>query len=92
MMHNYHVGHSPRYIIDTLSPIADLRNRGRLRSSASSKYELPALRLEIGKQAFSHSEPESLLEQPAERTNIYYGHSNFKISSKNSSIQTCYDC
>ena len=28
------------------------------------------------------------LEQPAERTNIYYGHSNFQIVSENQSIQT----
>ena len=39
IMHNAHVGRSPRYIIDTLSPIANMPNRGRLRSSASSKYE-----------------------------------------------------
>ena len=54
-MHNAHVGRSLRYIIDTLSPIADMPNRGRLRSSASSKYVLPALRLKIGERTFSYS-------------------------------------
>ena len=55
MMHNAHVGRSPRYIIDTLSLIANMPNRGRLCSSASSTYELPALRLKIGERAFSYS-------------------------------------
>ena len=56
-MHNAHVSHIPHYIIDTLSPIADMLNRGRLRSSASSKYELPALHLKIGERAYSYSGP-----------------------------------
>ena len=32
MMHNAHVGRSPRYIIKTLSPIVNMLSRGRLRS------------------------------------------------------------
>ena len=48
-MHNAHVGRSPRYIIDTLSPY-----RGRLRSSASIKY---ALRIKIGERAFRTPDP-----------------------------------
>ena len=41
-MHIAHVGRSPQHIIDTLSPIANMPNRGGLHLSASSKYELPA--------------------------------------------------
>ena len=55
MTHNAHDSRSSRYIIDTLSPIANMPNRGRLRSSASSKYELPDIRLKIGERAFSYS-------------------------------------
>ena len=57
MMHHAHIGRSPRYIIDTLSPIANMPNRRRLRSSECSKYELPALRLKIRVRAFSYSRP-----------------------------------
>ena len=57
MMHNAHVGRSSRYIIDTHLLIVNMPNRGRLRSSAANKYELPALRLKIGDRAFSYSGP-----------------------------------
>ena len=70
MMHNAHVGHSPCYIIDTLSQIANMPNRGRLRSWASSKYELPTLCLKIGEWAFSYSGPAFWNSLPRELTSI----------------------
>ena len=85
IMHNAHAGRSPRYIIDTLWPIANMPNRGRLRSSASSKYEL-LYSQDRRTRVFVHQT--RFLEQSAERTDIYYGHSNFQIASENPSIQT----
>ena len=55
MMHNAHVGRIPRYVNEMLTATAYLPNRNRLRSSASSRYELPALRRKIGERAFSYS-------------------------------------
>ena len=90
-MHNAHVGRSPRYIIDTLSPIADMPNRGRLRSSASSKYELPALRLKIGKRAFSYSGPAYWNSLPSELTSITNTHT-FKSRLKTHIFRLAFDC
>ena len=45
MMHNAHVGCSPCY--EMLTATAHMPNRNRLRSSASTRYELPALRRKI---------------------------------------------
>ena len=42
MMNNTHVGRSPRYVTEMLRETAHLPNRNRLRSSASTRYELPA--------------------------------------------------
>ena len=56
-MHNAHLGRSPRNTIDTLSPIANMTNRGRFRLSARRHNELPALRLKMGERAFSNSGP-----------------------------------
>ena len=70
MMHNANVGRSPHYIIDTLSPIANVPNHERLHSSASSKYELPALRGKIGERAFSYSGPSFWNSLPRELTSI----------------------
>ena len=55
MMHHAHVGHSPRYVNEMITATAHLPNRNRLRSSASTRYELPALRRKIGERAFSYS-------------------------------------
>ena len=66
MMHNTHVGRSPRNIINTVSPVADMPNRGRLRSSASSMYELPTLHLKIEERAFSYSGPAFWNSLPSE--------------------------
>ena len=57
MTHNADVGRCPHYIIEPLSPIANMPNCGRLCLSVSSKYEFSALRLKIGKRAFSYSGP-----------------------------------
>ena len=90
-MHNAHVGRRPRYIIDTLLPIADMPNRGRLRSSASSKYELPALRLKIEERAFSYSGPAYWNSLPSELTSIT-DTQTFKSRLKTHIIRLAYDC
>ena len=56
-MHSVHVGHSPRYICETVKPIAAMANRSRLRSSIRSDYELPVIRHKLGERAFSHAGP-----------------------------------
>ena len=43
MMHNAHVGRSPRCVNEMLTATAHMPKRNRLRSSASTRYELPAL-------------------------------------------------
>ena len=90
-MHNVHVGRSPHYIIDTLSPIADMPNRGRLRSSASRKYELPALRLKIGERAFSYSGPAYWKSLPSELTSIT-DTQTFNSRLKTHLFRLVYDC
>ena len=90
-MHNAHVGRSSRYIIDILSPIADMPNRGRLRSSASSKYELPAIRLKIGKRAFSYTGPTYWNSLPSELTSIT-DTQTFKSRLKTHPFRLAYDC
>ena len=89
-MRNAHVGRSPRYIIDTLSLIADMPNRGLLRSSASRKYELPALRLKIGERPFSYSGPAYWNSLPIELTSIMY--KTFKSRLKTHLFRLAYDC
>ena len=59
MMHNVHTGCSPGYIKETLTPTAGLPNCSRLRSSASTNYELPALHHKIEEQAFLYAGPAS---------------------------------
>ena len=54
-MHNVHVGHSPRYICETVKPIAAMANCSRLRSSMGSDYELPVIRHILGERAFSYA-------------------------------------
>ena len=90
-MHNAHVGRSPRYIIDAHSPIADMPNRGRLRSSASIKYELPALRLKRGERAFSYSGPAYWNSLPSELTSIR-DTQTFKSRLKTHIFRLAYDC
>ena len=91
MMHNAHVGRSPRYIIDTHSLIMNMPNRGRRRSSASSKYELPVLRLTIGKRAFSYSGPAFLNSLPSEMTFIM-DTQTFKSRRKTNVFRLAFDC
>ena len=92
MIHNAHVSRSSRYISDTLSPIADMSNCARLHSSASSKYELPALRLEIGERAFSYSGPAFWNRLPSELTlsSIMDTHT-FKLRLKTHLFRLAYD-
>ena len=90
-MHNAHAGRSPRYIIDTLSPIADMPNRRRLRSSASSKYELLAQSLKIGERAFSYSGPAYWNSLPSELTSIM-DTQTFTSRLKTHLFRLAYDC
>ena len=53
-MYNVHTGCSLGYIKAILTPTAGLPNCSRLRSSASTNYELPALHHKIGERAFSY--------------------------------------
>ena len=86
-----HVGRSLRYIFDTLSPIANMPNHGRLRSSANSKYELPALRLKIGERAFSYFGPVFWNSLPSELTSIM-DTQTFKSRLKTHLFRLAYDC
>ena len=70
MMHNSHVGRSSRYVNEMLTATAHMPNRNRLRSSASTKYEMPALRRKIGDRAFSYSGPASWNSLPSDITSI----------------------
>ena len=65
-----HVGCSTRYDTEMLTATAHLPNRNRLRSSASTRYELPALRRKIGECAFSYSGPASWNSLPSDITSI----------------------
>ena len=91
MLHNAHVGRSPRYIIDTLSRRANMANRGQHRSSASSKYELPALHLKIGEWAFSYSGPAFWNSLPSEMTSIR-DTQTVKSRMKTHVFRLTYDC
>ena len=70
MMHNGHVGHSPCYVNEMLTATAHMPNRNCLRSSASTRYELPTLRRKIGERAFSYSRPASWNSLPSDITSI----------------------
>ena len=80
---------SQRLIIYTLSPIANMPNRGRLRSS--SKYELPAMRLKIGERAFSHFGHVFWNSLPSELTSII-DTQTFKLHLKTHLFRFAYDC
>ena len=69
MMHNAHVGRSLHYT-EMLVATAHLPNPNRLRSSASTRYELPALRRKIWERAFSYSGPASWNSLPGDITSI----------------------
>ena len=90
MMHNAHVGRSPRYIVDALSPISDMPNRQRLRSSASCRYELPKLRLKMGERAFSYSGPASWNSLPNKLTSLM-DTQTFKSRLKTHLFRLAYD-
>ena len=89
LMHNAHVGRSQRHIIYTLSPIANMPNRGRLRSS--SKYELPAMPLKIGERAFSYSRLAFWNSLPSKLTSII-DTKTFKLRLKTNISRLAYDC
>ena len=47
LMHLVRVGRSPAYLSDTMTPVADLPGRERLRSSSSFRYELPTVETKV---------------------------------------------
>ena len=59
LMHLVRVGHSPAYLSDMMTSIADLPGSERLRSSNSFRYELPRLKLKFGERSFSYSGPKA---------------------------------
>ena len=61
---------SPRYINKMLTATAHMLNRNCLRSSAGTRYKLPALLRKIGERAFSYSGPASRNSLPSDITSI----------------------
>ena len=57
MMHNAYVGPQPALRHRDANSDSAVPNRNRLRSSASTRYELPAFRLKIRQHAFSYFGP-----------------------------------
>ena len=90
-MHNAHLGRSPSYMIDTLSPIANMTNRGRFRLSARSNNELPALRLKMGERAFTYSGPAFWNSLPSELKCIK-DTQTLKSRLKPNLFRLAYDC
>ena len=70
MMHNAHAGLRQCYVTEMLTARAHLPNRNRLRSSASTRYELPALRRKIEEHPFSYTVPASWNSLPSDITSI----------------------
>ena len=70
MMHHVHARCSPGYKKETITPTAGLAHCSRLRSSASTNYELPALHHKIGEWAFSYAGPASWNSLLNERRSI----------------------
>jgi len=54
MMHHLHTGRSPSYLADIVEPVSKKSTR-RLRSTDSSCYSSPCLRIKFGERAFSSS-------------------------------------
>ena len=50
-------GTCPQYITDSLIPISSLPHRAHLRSSTSGDFDIPRVRTEFGKRAFSVAGP-----------------------------------
>ena len=90
MMHNAHVGRSPRYVNEMLTATAHLPNRNRLRSSARIRYELPALRRTIGERAFSYSGPASWNSLPSDITSVM-DTPTFRVRLKTHLFRLAYD-
>jgi len=69
LMHNVHMGKSPRYLADIVQPTSSRATRSGLRSLSLSETDInttPRLRTKFGERAFSCSGPASWSCLPAE--------------------------
>jgi len=64
-MHSAQSGRSPEYLADIVKP-ASIRSTRRLRSTESSLYEIPRLRIKFGERAFSFAGPSAWNALPAD--------------------------
>ena len=64
--------------------------RGRLRSAASNRYEIPAIHHKIGERAFSYAGPVAWNSLPATLTNLS-DTQTFKISLKTYLFKLAYN-
>ena len=64
MMYSAVHGNCPAYITEILVPTSTLLNRARLRSSSSGTYDVPRVRTQFGKRAFSIAGPTAWNELP----------------------------
>ena len=53
LVHGAIFGHSPSYIRDLLVPVSEMQNRTRLLSAAAGLYDVPFIRTQIDRRAFS---------------------------------------
>ena len=57
LMHMVHIGSSPGYLSEMVAATSSQAGRGRLRSAASNRYEIPAIHHKIGERAFWYAGP-----------------------------------
>ena len=57
-------GRSPDYIIEALVPTSSLPNRTQLRSSTSGAFDVPWVRTQFGRRAFSIAGPAAWNDLP----------------------------
>ena len=65
LMHLVRVGRSPAYLSDTMTSVADLPGRERLRSSSSFRNELPRFKIKFGERSFLFSGPKAWNSLPS---------------------------
>ena len=56
-MHGAIFGKSPSYIRDLLIPVSEMQGRTRLHSAAAGLYDVPFIRTQFGRHAFSVAAP-----------------------------------
>ena len=78
MMHSAVSGVAPSYIKNMLTSVADMPGHGRLRSTASSYFDVPCVRTRISSQAFSVAGPQAWNSLPVEMRTAPMTQSVFK--------------